>query len=198
VFFSDAVVAIAITLIVLPLVDSARDLDGRPAATFLADNARALIAAAISFGVIGGYWREHHRLFSRATGYTSRVMQANMYWLAGIMAVPVVTVLVVSGSGTDRLGLGLYLGVVLAVRAMLMTEELLLARAGLLGSEHLAPRVVLRHAIPAALILLALLIAMIEPGWSMWPVLILVLQRPLAVLLNVQESGRTLGAAEET
>ncbi|GAB3913792.1 hypothetical protein GCM10011575_19380 [Microlunatus endophyticus] len=182
--------AIAITLIVLPLVDSARELDGRPAVSFLRENHTALIAAAISFAVIGGYWRAHHRLFSRAEGYTRSVMQANLYWLAGIMAVPVVTVLFVSGSGRDRLGLGLYLGVILAVRILLMTEELLLAGAGLLGAERLGRRVVLRHVIPAGLIVVALVTAMIHPAWSMWPVVVLALERPLGVLLDVRGSGR--------
>lgn len=186
VFFGDAVVAIAITLVVLPLVDSARGLDGRPAATFLHQNSTGLIAAAISFGVIGGFWREHHRTFNTATGYTGRVMQLNLYWLAGIMAVPVVTVLVVSGTGTDRLALGLYLGVIVVVRTLLMAMELLLSRAGLLGRDRLDGRMLLHHLVPAGLILIALGMAMVMPGWGMWPVLVLVLERPLRIILGLR------------
>lgn len=189
VFFSDAVVAIAITLVVLPLVDSARALDGGPASVFLHRNATGLIAAAISFGVIGGFWREHHRMFSGATGYTHRVMQVNLYWLGGIMAVPVVTVLVVSGTGKDRLALGLYLGVIILVRILLMAAEVLLARAGLLGTQHLGGRMLMRHVVPAGLILAALVTTMVTPDWGMWPVVVLVLERPLRLLLTRNEEG---------
>jgi uncharacterized membrane protein len=68
IFFSDAVVAIAITLIVLPLVDSAREVAHMSTSKFLSENAYALTAAGISFVVISSFWREHHRLFERATG----------------------------------------------------------------------------------------------------------------------------------
>jgi uncharacterized membrane protein len=40
--FSDAVVAIAITLVVLPLVDTARDGSSESIADFLGDNARIM------------------------------------------------------------------------------------------------------------------------------------------------------------
>lgn len=184
IFFSDAVVAIAITLVVLPLVDSARGLGARPVMSFLRDNSTGLIAAGISFAVIGGFWRDHHRLFTNATGYTPNVLRTNMFWLGGIMAVPVVTVLVVSGSGTDRLALGLYLGVILLVRILLIVEEILLARAGSLGSARVTPLMMLHHAIPAGLILIALLVTMSVPAWGIWPVLLLVLERPVRLFLS--------------
>jgi uncharacterized membrane protein len=189
VFFSDAVVAIAITLVVLPLVDSARSLDGRPASVFLQLNATGLLAAAISFGVIGGFWREHHRMFSAATGYTRQVMGLNLYWLCGIMAVPVVTILVVSGTGKDRLALGLYLGVITVVRIVLMAEDVLLARANLAGTRHVGGHMLLRHLVPIALLAVALAATMVIPAWGMWPVLVLVLQRPLRRVMTRNEEG---------
>jgi len=189
VFFSDAVVAIAITLVALPLVDSARSLDGRPASVFLHLNATGLLAAAISFGVIGGFWREHHRVFSTATGYTRQVMQLNMYWLCGIMAVPVVTVLVVSGTGKDRLALGLYLGVIILVRILLMAQDVLLARGNLVGTRHLGSGMLLRHLVPIALLVVALVATMVIPAWGMWPVLLLVLERPLQQVITRNEEG---------
>ncbi|ORM35350.1 TMEM175 family protein [Williamsia sp. 1135] len=77
IFFTDAVVAIAITLVVLPLVDEAKDLDRRSVAEFLSEDSAALIAATISFAVIGAFWRDHHRLFERASGYTPTLLRAN-------------------------------------------------------------------------------------------------------------------------
>lgn len=83
--FSDAVVAIAITLIVLPPVDSARDLGTESVGVFLRQNSDNLWAAALSFVVIGGFWKDHHRLFEQVTGYTRVVINVNLLWLAGIV-----------------------------------------------------------------------------------------------------------------
>ena len=60
--FSDAVVAIAITLIVLPLVD--RAMDAQRAADFFVENAIGLISALLSFVIVGLFWRAHHHLMA--------------------------------------------------------------------------------------------------------------------------------------
>lgn len=60
-------VAIAITLVALPLVDNARDLSGGSGLDFPRVNETDLVAAGISFTVIAAFWMEHHQLFDRAT-----------------------------------------------------------------------------------------------------------------------------------
>lgn len=54
--FSDAVVAIAITLIVLPLVDHA--IDAENATEFFAGNVVGLITALLSFVIVGVFWQD--------------------------------------------------------------------------------------------------------------------------------------------
>ena len=53
--FSDGVVAIAITLLVLPLVTAATQVDV-DAGTFLVENAYQLLVLVLSFAVIGRFW----------------------------------------------------------------------------------------------------------------------------------------------
>ncbi|MFI1920479.1 TMEM175 family protein [Nocardia sp. NPDC020380] len=180
VFFSDAVVAIAITLIALPLVDSARDVRDSGASKFLADNTYALTAAGISFVIISAFWRDHHRLFERATGYTPLLIRVNMLWLLAMVAIPVTTVLDVYTRRNDRLAIGIYIGVIVFAMVIARVEELLLYRSGLLTNRaDLTPADLASHRITVAAAVLALVIAVALPHVGMWSLLILVVTGPL-------------------
>ncbi|MGC5167944.1 TMEM175 family protein [Luteimicrobium sp. DT211] len=170
-FFSDAVVAIAITLVVLPLVDSARELDDRSVGTFLSDSGWELAAAALTFVVVGVFWRTHHGVFADATGATSRAVTYNLVWLACVAFLPVPTVLVVDASSDDRAAHGLYIGTMLVAVVALVLEEIELERHGLLPVSADPP---VARWITAAGVAVALVLAVALPSWSMWPVLVLV------------------------
>lgn len=175
IYFSDAVVAIAITLIVLPLVDSAREVASSSTAEFLSDNVFALTAAGVSFIVISTLWRDHHRLFERATGYTARLLRVNMLWLCAIVALPVATVLVVYAQHGDRLAVGLYVGVMLSAMVVIRIEELMLYRAGLLADREPVTAVDLATRwISVAATGIALLVAVTVPRIGLWALLILI------------------------
>ena len=85
--FSDGVFAIAITLLVLQLEvpeHVPRD-DLWPA---LWDQRHDLFAYAISFAVIGRFWVVHHRFFGDVTGFDSRLITLNLFYLAWIVLMP--------------------------------------------------------------------------------------------------------------
>lgn len=87
--FSDGVMAVAITLLVLDLpVD-------RASSTPLADQLRAewptFVAYMVSFLVIGTIWLNHHALFRVATGVDRRVLVYNLMLLMFVTAIPFVT-----------------------------------------------------------------------------------------------------------
>ncbi|MFF3571143.1 TMEM175 family protein [Nocardia jiangxiensis] len=184
IFFSDAVVAIAITLIVLPLVDSAREVEHSTTSKFLSDNIYTLIAAAVTFAVIGVFWRDHHRLFERATGYTPLLVRTNMLWLLGIVALPLATVLD-EFTHRDRLALGIYLGVIVFTMVMLRLEELLLYRANLLSDPHRATSAELvTRWLQVAAAFVALIIAVTWPEIGLWALLLLAVTGPLETFLQ--------------
>jgi uncharacterized membrane protein len=180
-FFSDAVIAIAITLVVLPLVDSARDLGDRTAGEFLSDSGGELAAAALSFVVIGVFWRTHHRVFAAAEGATPRAVSVNFVWLACLAFLPVPTVLVVAADGDDPVAHVLYIGTLLVAVVALVLEELVLERQGLLPRSDDPP---VARWVTAVAVALALVVSVVVPSWSMWPVLVMVpagwVQRRLA------------------
>ncbi|MFB2597402.1 TMEM175 family protein [Herbiconiux sp. P17] len=185
VFFSDAVIAISITLIVLPLVDVAREPGHVSAAAFFADNAPGLLAAGVSFLVIGSYWREHHRIFNKAVGFNRLLVSLNLLWLAGIAFLPLATVLQVGAAHDDRLANIVYIGTIAVTTALLRSEEVVLARAGLLEPDATpTTRQLAVHWVPVGLTLLAAAIAAIAPQSGLYPLLLLLLGRPIERLLT--------------
>ena len=93
VFFSDAVFAIAITLLVIELhapefPRGTSDLVHLQALAHLIPN---LIGFAVSFMVIGMFWMGHHRAFCLAAHYSPRVLGWNLTLLGMIAFMPFVT-----------------------------------------------------------------------------------------------------------
>ncbi|MCU1641438.1 MAG: hypothetical protein JWN03_1713 [Nocardia sp.] len=190
IYFSDAVVAIAITLIALPLVDSARDVASSSTAKFLSDNSYALTAAGVSFVVISVLWRDHHRLFERATGYTPHLLRINMVWLLCIVGLPVATVLDVYSQRSDRLAVGLYVGVLMVAMAVIRIEELILYRAGMLADlEQITAVDLAVRWITVAATGIALVVAVCVPRIGLWSLLILVVSGQLEALVQRREKA---------
>ncbi|WP_291054047.1 TMEM175 family protein [Herbiconiux sp.] len=182
--FTDAVVAIAITLIVLPLVDTAQE--GASSATdFLTANALGLGAAALSFVVIAAFWKDHHRLYQGVTRSTRALVNANLLWVAGIVFLPLPTVLVVSSPGHDSLAAGLYIGAVLVTQIAVRLQELILARRGLLPPGREPVRGYLwADWITAGLTALALAVTLSVPPAGLYPLLLMLLSWPINWLVR--------------
>ena len=176
-------VAIAITLVVLPLVENARELCGQSASYFLEESGPDIRAAAISFVVISAFWRDHHALFASATGYTHRVLRINLVWIAGIMVVPVVTMLDVVSPDGDRVAIALYLGDLALVMIVARLGELALIHAGLVRHQReLSRAVIAENCVAPALMIAALVLALIVPSLGLWPALLLLSSKPLRAL----------------
>lgn len=90
IFFSDAVVAIAITLLALGLPPVAGNSDAVVLRS-LRVNVDAYWPFLISFVVIAGYWRAHHRLYRYVARLDSRLITINVVWLLMIISTPYVT-----------------------------------------------------------------------------------------------------------
>ena len=89
-FFSDAVVAIAMTLLALdlpvPNVDSGPGL-----AEFVSDHLGEYLAFLVSFLVIAAYWRAHHQLYRYVMDAPPHVVTLNIYWLLTVVVTPYAT-----------------------------------------------------------------------------------------------------------
>ena len=95
-FFSDAVVAIALTLLALdlPVPGGIENVASISISDMLADAGRHLddyLAFLISFLVIGAHWRLHHRVFRYVRVPATAIIRLNMYWLLLIVITPFTT-----------------------------------------------------------------------------------------------------------
>jgi len=96
VFFSDAVFAISITLLVIELKvpalpRSASDVEFLQA---LADLTPHFVGFLVSFFVIGAFWSGHHRAFDCARHWSPKLLMPNLFLLCSVAGMPFFTALV--------------------------------------------------------------------------------------------------------
>jgi uncharacterized membrane protein len=86
--FADAVVAIAITLLVLPLVGIPGPSGNETVWTVLNDNLGSIIAFLVAFYIVASLWVAHNRVMNQLRAYDGFVLWLNIGWLAGIAFMP--------------------------------------------------------------------------------------------------------------
>lgn len=133
IFFADAVVAIAITLLAIGLPLPHGVSNGQVLRS-LWDHRAEYLAFLISFVVIGNYWAAHRRLFQYVVRLGGHVTGLNMAWLLMMVITPFAT-RVLSGDGGFAVRFTFYalVQVTAAVCLLLMAREIArhdLLRAG--------------------------------------------------------------------
>jgi uncharacterized membrane protein len=125
IFFSDAVVAIAITLLALSLPA----IGGRSNPEVLRsmrDHSDAYLPFLISFVVIAAHWRAHHRLYQFVGRLDSRLVTINMVWLLMIIITPYATRVLSGGSGSE--GFAVRFSFYAAIQVLTMVTFVLMRR----------------------------------------------------------------------
>jgi uncharacterized membrane protein len=116
---TDAVVAIAMTLLVLPLVEVSGEVDTHKFGRFLDDHWDLFLSFAISFVVIYVFWSAHGVAFRRIeNGHTdARVLHLlNLWWLLLIAFLPFPTAVV--GRDLNTISAPLYIGTMTVLSAL--------------------------------------------------------------------------------
>lgn len=94
ILFSDAVFAIAITLLIIEIkVPHLEIVSDDIVLTELLHMLPKFIGFIFSFFIIGIYWTVHHRLFSYVTDYDSKLIWLNILFLFSIVLMPFTTAL---------------------------------------------------------------------------------------------------------
>lgn len=111
VFFTDAVVAIALTLLILPLVDLVPQASrsGVGLRDLLRDNLPELGSFLLSFVVIFRFWWAHHQLFRHVSGLNPTIVGWNLLWLLSVVFLPWPTA-IITAYDTSALTVLLYTG----------------------------------------------------------------------------------------
>ena len=155
VFFSDAVFAIAITLLVLEL--KIPHLERSPArfAPAMLQLMPQLFAFTLSFLVIGRFWMSHHQLMDHVSRFDSGLLWPNMLYLMSIAFMPFSTALI--GENLGMFGPALIYNLSLLTTALLGLQlvrkviKLKLVRVSLTGAMHGASAVVIAALLSTAL-----------------------------------------------
>jgi uncharacterized membrane protein len=115
--FVDAITAIAVTLLVLPLVDAASTAGH---GTSLGELLRATNTHSflLSFVVIARLWLAHHELFERVAAYDAMIVVVSLCWALTIVVLPFPTQLIAT-YGSERGAVSLYIGVLFLSSACL-------------------------------------------------------------------------------
>lgn len=116
--FSDGVVAVAVTVMVLPIVDIAGPPDGASILAVFSANAGLLAAFFLTFYVVLTMWLAHHRTFGGMRAYDRPVFWLNGVWLATIALMPWPTSLL--GNHGSAGGVGTFYWGTLAVSSLML------------------------------------------------------------------------------
>src|SRR5882724_4644502 len=124
VFFTDAIAAIALTLLILPLLETVTGAD----TTFkqlIRDHIGAFGSFVLSFAVTFRLWWSHHRTFEHVETLRPAMVRASVVWAFAIVMLPISTAVIISfpaSAGT----VGLYGGtLVLANGAMTVLAQII-------------------------------------------------------------------------
>jgi uncharacterized membrane protein len=188
IFFTDAVVAIAMTLLAFGLTTHIADnaSDHAALAKLWADHAEYL-AFLIGFVVISSHWRTHHRLFRDVARLDARIITLNMIWLLMIVIMPFATRLL-SGAGGFAIVFSLYaiIQIITITMALLMSRHI--TAAGLLRPGAPEPRAAGDDATAltfAAMFAISIPVAFApDQGTSQWVFVIWVAAAPAARLVR--------------
>ncbi|MFF7607639.1 TMEM175 family protein [Streptomyces parvulus] len=114
VLFTDAVTAISITLLILPLVDLVPEVASahEGASEVISGHLDQIWSFLLSFAVIANIWQEHHRTFSMVSTATRSLTAWNMGWLLSVVVLPLPTEMI-GAFGGDRFVAAFYYAVLL-------------------------------------------------------------------------------------
>jgi uncharacterized membrane protein len=197
VFFTDAVTAIAITLLILPLVDAVTSDTAKSASVeqFIGSHLGQLATFALSFVVIARLWLAHHSLFEHVRSYSPQLVFLDLFWAFTIVLLPLPTALIAQFR-TDTVTTGFYIGtmtlssVALSAMAVIVHKnpELELKDNPLTGDKVFAS---IATTVEFAL---ALILGVTVPAINFSALLILLLGIPLEAIMTRRRANRAARA----
>lgn len=185
--FIDAVVAIAMTLLILPLMEAVSDASSGDLDTagFLSEHGGQIMSFALSFVLIANAWIAHHRQYNRVTVITRRLLWINVAWMATIVWLPVATAML-GQMETDPLQAVIYIGTLIVMQFTTLAGRIHLLRNPVFTRSE--PAMIRRGAaadLASAILFGVALTAVILLGsYGYYALFALILTSPLARLIR--------------
>jgi uncharacterized membrane protein len=188
IFFTDAVTAIAITLLVLPLVDLVTGFAAskNPAlgpshlGLFLYDNLGQIFSFVLSFVIIARFWISNHALMEHAKRSTPVLMWLNILWAFTIVVLPLPTE-ITAAFHTSVLSLALYIGTMTANSLLLTGIAWEIYKNPELEDKDQLESIteVWGTGITSVIFIIALVLALLIPHVTYWGLALLLITGPL-------------------
>ncbi|NQD86753.1 DUF1211 domain-containing protein [Paenarthrobacter sp. CM16] len=180
--FTDAVVAIALTLLILPLMESVGELSDHHGTTaeWLAEEQYALLGFVLSFALIAVFWAHHHKLFRSVKHVDPGLLWLTVAWMFTIVVMPVATSLSTQLQSDWAQPL-VYIGTLFATSLLLLLARVYLRSHPYLHTmdETDALAGIRASGIVSGLFLVSLLLSLAIPGAGNWPLMLMLLSEPL-------------------
>ncbi|MGY1805098.1 TMEM175 family protein [Blastococcus sp. SYSU D00922] len=182
---SDAVVAIAATLLVLPLVDQIDSMPGATVGEMLGAAGQQFGAFVLSFVVVGRFWLIHHSVFNGVREMTGTLFWLNLVWLIGIVFLPYPTELIGVVGSDDVWAPVVYIGTLAVTSLAGLAMHAVIARSpGIRGPGAAEHRDLVPGLVTVGTMLVALVLAFAVPSVGMWSLLLLFAAPVVTRLLN--------------
>lgn len=187
--FIDAVVAIAMTLLILPLMESVSDAaesEGTALDWFL-DHQWQVTSFVLSFAIIAMFWLNHQRLFAGVERVNTTLLWISMAWLLTIVWLPVATALSGRMSNEDVVAKALYIGSMILTALVAMIQRVYVLRHRHEFGD--VPRETLRGGLSAdismcVLFSAALVVSIVVPVVNYYALFLMVLMGPMQSLVR--------------
>jgi uncharacterized membrane protein len=98
VFFTDAIAAIALTLLILPLLETVTGAGGEhvPLDQLIHEHLGEFGSFVLSFAVIFRLWWSHHRMFQHVETLRPALVRASVIWAFAIVVLPISTAVIIA------------------------------------------------------------------------------------------------------
>ena len=179
--FVDAIVAIAITLLVLPLVDLAGSFQGDSVTRLLSESSNQIWAFFLSFVVIADLWLAQHRVLHNVVDSHQVLIRLMLLWSLTIVVLPFPTALVAGNTGQQAVTKALYVGTMAVSALILALMCVVIRRHPEIRDSTESPDSLRAFAMCGAFVL-ALGVMVLVPSLSYWPLLLLLLPDRLVPL----------------
>jgi len=187
--FSDGVVAIAITVLILPLagITIPSDEGNDPLGFLWRENSGLITSFLISWAVIMTFWLTHHRVFGVIRAINGTMVRWNILWLFAIVIFPFPTSLLsqsdIGGHGEQQVA-AFYIGTMFVISASLtmISRQLRIHPELREPTAPISPEAVLRGQMMSGY-LAVLFVLSLFTGYALYGLLGLMLVAPVAAIL---------------
>jgi uncharacterized membrane protein len=173
--FRDAVIAIAVTLLVLPLAEKAAVANVTNLSSFMNSFGQQLFVFLLSFVVICRFWEVHHDHFNTLETFNIRLFWLNAGWLLSIVLIPFSSELISRAAIGNTVTTAFYVGNLVVTAYFGVAIEWVILHTSGLKRRSSIPKSGELYGLPSAIAMtISFIIALVDPSLGTWSLFLLV------------------------